>query len=103
FSVLDVPGLASLPKSHVYVTPAPVVPVFMKLTALPTHCGAFDVNEAIGVILILIVWVVVEEQPEVVLVTVRVIVCAPGVENLIPVGFCNIDVSGTALGPKFQL
>ena len=73
-SVVEVAGEAPVPKSQLYVTPAPVVPVFVKLTELPSHCGALEVNVAVGVWLMLIVWVVLEEQPVELLVTVSVIV-----------------------------
>jgi len=56
---------------------APVEPVLVKFTFEPVHCGALDVNDAVGTELILITCVAVAAQPLAVVVVVNVIVCAP--------------------------
>jgi len=53
-SELEVPGVAPAPKSQLYVMLAPVEPVLVKFTFAPVHCGALEVNEAVGTALILI-------------------------------------------------
>ena len=49
-----VAGVAPAPKFHNQVTPFEV-PVFTKSTGKPVHLGALDVNEATGVVKILMV------------------------------------------------
>ena len=48
-SVVEVAGVAPVPKSQLYVTLEPELPVLVKFTELPAHCGAFEVNVAVGV------------------------------------------------------
>jgi len=75
----------------------------VKSTPAPTHCGAVEENEAVGVWLMVITFVAVAEQPVSVLVTVSVMVMAPAIENVTPLGFCADDVEGFAPAPKLQL
>ena len=53
---MSVAGDAPLPKFHAQLTP-PVVPVLVKLTGKPVHCGAVEVKLATGVSLMSIVCV----------------------------------------------
>jgi len=46
--VVEVAGTPA-PKFQLYVSPAPTVPVFVKSTPEPTHCGAVEEKEAVGV------------------------------------------------------
>ena len=50
---MSVAGVAPEPKSHVKLTPV-VVPVLVKSTARPVHCGAVEVKLASGVALMVI-------------------------------------------------
>jgi len=102
FCVVEVAG-TPVPKFQLYVSPAPTVPVLVKSTPEPVHCGAVDVNETEGVWLIVITFDAVAEQPVSVLVTVSVTVIEPAVENVTPLGFCADDVEGFAPAPKLQL
>lgn len=54
FCEVEVVGLAPVPKSHNQLTPV-VVPMLLKLTGKPVHCGAVDVKSARGVSLITMV------------------------------------------------
>ena len=49
FSDDDIAGVAFCPKSQLYDQLLPVLPVLVKLTGALVHCGAFDVNVAVGV------------------------------------------------------
>src|SRR5581483_2757899 len=62
FCAVEVAGVAPAPKLHEYVTPT-AVPVLVKFTELPVHCGALDVNVATGVASITILCWVVTLQP----------------------------------------
>ena len=59
---------------------APLLPVLVKSIATLAHCGAVDVKLAVGVWRILIVVLVVTEQPELISLVVKVTVLVPGVE-----------------------
>lgn len=48
FSAVETAGAAPSPKFHEYDQLTPVLPVFVKLTAVLVHCGASDTNEAVG-------------------------------------------------------
>lgn len=63
FSEVEVAGEAPEPKSHEKVVPAPVLPVLVKSMAVPTHCGAVEVNDDVGAGLMVITLVVVTEHP----------------------------------------
>ena len=63
-----------------------MLPVLVKLTELPSHCGAFDVKLAVGERLMLIVLTDVSVHPVVELVVTSVIILVPDVEYVIPVG-----------------
>ena len=95
--MVDVAGAAPDPKSHDHVTPA-VVPVLKKSTGMPVHCGALEIKLAVGVALIVMVFVVVVLQCA--SKTVKLIVLVPAVEYTIPLGFSVEDDAGDAPGPK---
>ena len=57
-----------------------MLPVLVKLIAVLVHCGALDVNEAVGVWLILMVDVADAEQPLTALLTTSEMVLVPEVE-----------------------
>ena len=49
FSVEDTAGVALGPKSQAYNQGLPELPVLLKLIGELAHCGAFEVNVAVGV------------------------------------------------------
>ena len=49
FSEDETGGKAFWPKSHANAHWPPVLPVLVKLTGVLAHCGALDVNDAVGV------------------------------------------------------
>lgn len=55
---VEVAGVASNPKFQLQLTPVSV-PVFLKSTPKPVHCGVVETNEAAGVALITMVCVLV--------------------------------------------
>jgi len=75
----------------------------VKFTELPAHCGALEVNVAVGSGLIVITCVAVAEQPDAMAVVVNVTVCAPDAEYVTPAWFCVTEVRGVAAAPKLQL
>ena len=48
FCCVELPGVAPLPKSQKKVTPLEV-PVFVKSTVAPVHCGAVEVKSAFAI------------------------------------------------------
>ena len=97
---MDVAGAAHEPKFHAHVTPT-TVPVFVKSTAAPVHCGAVEVKLATGVALMVIVCVEVETHPKLFVVD-NVTTLFPDVLYIIPVGFCDVEVAGDAPEPNDQ-
>ena len=79
FSDEEVPGVAPLPKSQLNDQLLPEVPVLLKLTGVRAHCGAVEVNVAVGVWKILIVVVAVTAQLVAMFVIVSVTVLIPAV------------------------
>ena len=75
---MEVAGDAPLPKFHDHVTPV-TVPVLVKSTLAPVQPGAVELKLAVGVWLMVMVWVIVAGQVPL-LVTVRVMVFVPAVE-----------------------
>ena len=49
FSADETAGIAPCPKFQLYDQLLPVLPVLVKLMPMVEHCGALDVNEAVGV------------------------------------------------------
>jgi len=102
-AVFDEDGAEPEPKLHKYVTPA-AVPLLVKFTLAPVHCGAFDIKFAMGLAFTLMVCVAVTVQPPPpVPLYVSVMVLTPAVVYFTTGGFLSVDVAGTAPAPKFQL
>src|ERR1043165_4090111 len=99
FSTISVAGEAPLPKVQPQLTFA-LLPVLVKLTGKPVHCGAVEVKLATGVSLIVIDCVEVWVQFWSLIVKVTVLL-PPEVYNT-PVGFCAVEVAGDEPGPKFH-
>ena len=74
------------------------MPVFVKLTPWPVHCGAVDVKDATGVELITIVCVLVCVQYW--LEIVKVIVLLPDEVYITPEGFAEEEKAGIAPWPR---
>ena len=82
-------GVAPEPKFHNHVTPV-MVPVLVKLTGKPVHCGAVEENVDNGVELIVMVCIEVWVQnPSLI---VKVIVFVPPEEYKTPTGFSEVEV-----------
>ena len=70
FSAVEEAGEAPAPNAHEKVVPAPVLPVFVKLTAVAEQTGAVDVNETVGDgLIVMICELVITHPPGVVMVS----------------------------------
>ena len=49
FCAIEVAGAAPSPKFHEYAQLFPALPIFVKFIATVEHCGALEVNVAVGV------------------------------------------------------
>ena len=88
-----------MPRFQAQFTPV-VLPVLVKLTGSPEHCGAVEVKLAIGVLLMEIVSVVVAAQ--LASATVNVTILNPDESYNTPAGFADDETAGTAPCPKSQ-
>ena len=95
--MLLVAGVALVPKFQAQVTPV-AVPVLVKLTGKPVHCGAVEVKLAVGVLSITIVSITVCAQLASLMVKVTSFI--PDESYNTPVVFCDEETAGVAFWPK---
>ena len=97
FCCIEVPGVELTPKFQFQVTPV-VVPVLVKFTGKPEHCGAVEVKLATGVESITKVSVMVAAHWASAI--VKVTLFAPAESYTIPPGFCADETDGVEFWPK---
>lgn len=101
-SAVATEGEAPKPKFQEYDQLLPVLPVFTKSIPTLAHCGAVEVNVAVGVWCMVKLFEALTEHPLCVSVVVSVTVLVPAVAYTTLLGSCKVEVPGVASKPKFQ-